>query len=342
MFQGLASRLMAVTAALGILASPAAAQEPLTLGFASAFSKTHWLWTQGGAVFAKAVEDGTGGKVRFLLFPGGQLGKETVGIISTGLAASGILVPSYEPAKLPLTSVAELPGFHASACEGTAKAWHLMQEGGAVYEAELKPLGLMPLYVNVLTPYQLVTTRKTVATLQDVAGLKLRANGAAMDGTARAIGSVPVMVSSTEFYDALTRGTIDGGLWPIGSTVPAGLDGVIRHTLRGARLGGGVTVLAISAKVWDGLDAATRQVMRAAGEQAQRHLCAYLDALDQEVTDKLVAAGTLEVVDLPDAEQPLWAERVAAVGQKWASLLDATGRPGTAVLNAYSAAPASF
>ena len=34
MFQGLASRLMAVTAALGILASPAAAQEPLTLGFA--------------------------------------------------------------------------------------------------------------------------------------------------------------------------------------------------------------------------------------------------------------------------------------------------------------------
>ena len=35
----------------------AAAQEPLTLGFASAFSKTHWLWTQGGAVFAKAVED---------------------------------------------------------------------------------------------------------------------------------------------------------------------------------------------------------------------------------------------------------------------------------------------
>jgi TRAP-type C4-dicarboxylate transport system substrate-binding protein len=339
MFTRLLKTSLLAAAAVGALTGGASAQ---TLKFAFVFPQTHWLWVHGGEIFAKAVEEGTGGNVTFVPFPSGQLGKETVSAIESGLAETGIVVPSYEPAKLPLTSVFELPGFHSTACEGTAKAWALLQEGGAVYEAEFKPQGLVPLYVNVLAPYQLVTTSKKVATLEDVAGLKLRANGTAMIKTASAIGAVPVTVTTTEFYDAMTRGTVDGGLWPIGSTKQGGLETVIHHTTRGAQLGGGVTVFAVGERVWDGLDDATKQVMRDAGQKTQQQLCEYLDTQETTVVEELVAAGTLEVVDLPPAEEERWAEKIATVGEDWAKELDSTGRPGTDTLNAYRDAPAGL
>ncbi len=325
-----------IAATLGCGAGSASAE---MLKFAFDFPQNHWLWEHGGKPFSEAVTAGTGGKVTFVPFPSGQLGKETVSAIESGLAETGIVVPSYEPAKLPLTSVFELPGFHSTACEGTAKAWHLLQPGGPVYEAEFKPQGLVPLYVNVLAPYQLVTTSKRVEAIGDVAGLKIRANGTAQDKTARALGAVPVTVSSTEFYDSLTRGTVDGGLWPIGSTKQGGLDSVIHHTVRGPQLGGGVTVFAVGERVWEGLDPATQQVMRDAGQKVQAELCAYLDAQEKSVTDELVAKGSLEVVDLSSTELESWNEKVATVGTDWAKELDSTGRPGTTTLDAYRAAP---
>lgn len=336
MFTRLLKTSLLAAAAVGALTGGASAQ---TLKFAFVFPQSHWLWVHGGEIFAKAVEEGTGGAVTFTPFPSGQLGKETVSAIESGLAETGIVVPSYEPAKLPLTSVFELPGFHSTACEGTAKAWNLLQPGGAVYEAEFKPQGLVPLYVNVLAPYQLVTTSKKIETIDDVAGLKIRANGTAQDKTARAIGAVPVTVTTTEFYDSMTRGTVDGGLWPIGSTKQGGLETVIHHTVRGPQLGGGVTVFAVGERVWDRLDDATKQVMRDAGQKTQAQLCEYLDAQEIAVVDDLVAAGSLEVVDLPPAEKERWAERVATVGEDWANELDSTGRPGTDILNAYREAP---
>lgn len=328
-----------LVAAVGTLANDASAQ---ALKFAFVFPQNHWLWVQGGEIFSQAVSEATGGDVTFVPFPSGQLGKETVSAIESGLAEAGIVVPSYEPAKLPLTSVFELPGFHSTACEGTANAWNLLKPGGAVYEAELRPQGLVPLYVNVLAPYQLVTTSKKVETIDDVAGLKIRANGTAQDKTARGLGAVPVTVSSTEFYDSMTRGTVDGGLWPIGSTKQGGLDTVIHHTVRGAQLGGGATVFVVGQRVWDGLDEATQQAMRNAGAMVQTQLCEYLDAQETSVTEDLVAAGSLEVVDLPAAEVERWADKVATVGIDWAKELDSTGRPGTETLHAYREASGGF
>lgn len=339
----LLKKALLTTAAIGGLwANTAAAQSELKIKVSHVFPATHWLWAQAGEIFAKEVTEKTGGRITFEVYPAGQLGKETANTISMGIAESGVVVTSYEASKVPLTSVVELPGLHSTACEATARFWDLAREGGALFDQEYAYLGIRPLYVNVLTPYQIMTSGKKIESLDDVSGLKIRANGSAMDKTARAIGAVGVKVTSSETFDALSRGTIDGALWPIGSTYEVGLEGVLNYTVKGTKLGGGSTFYAISEDIWQDLSPDDQQIMLDAGMTAQKHLCSYLDALDLEVEEKMLAAGELEVTELTSEESERWAEAVKSVADLWVEELAGTGRPGSEILQAYKAASPAF
>jgi TRAP-type C4-dicarboxylate transport system substrate-binding protein len=317
----------------------AVAQEARTLKFAHVFPASHWHWTESVKIFQEKVTKATNGKIQFQSYHAGQLGKEGVGMVTSGIADFAILVPSYEPAKLPLTSVAELPGLHTNSCEGTTKLWNIIKDGGALNNAEYKPQGIKILYAIVLAPYQVMTTGKKVTTLEEMAGLKIRANGAAMDKTVRALGATPVRVTSNELYDALTRGTVDGGFWPIGSTRNSGLEKIFKYTIQGPQLGGGSTVYGISQKVWDTLAPDVQAAMMKAGAETQQHLCSYLDSADTTEVEWLVKEMKFTPTKLPAAELNKWNERVAPIAADWAKDMDSTGRNGTAILKAYREAP---
>jgi TRAP-type C4-dicarboxylate transport system substrate-binding protein len=319
--------------------SAAVAQEQRTLKFAQVFAANHWHYTESVKHFQEAVTKYTNGKIQWQSYHAGQLGKEGVGMVTSGIADFAILVPSYEPAKLPLTSVSELPGLHTSSCEGTAKLWNVLKDGGPLNNAEYKPLGIKIIYGIVLAPYQVVTTNKKVETMNDMAGLKIRANGAAMDKTVRALGATPVRVTTNELYDALTRGTVDGGFWPIGSTRNSSLENSFKYTVQGPMLGGGSTVYGMSQKLFDSLGPDVQAALMKAGAETQQRLCNYLDKADAEETAWLVKEKKFTVTKLPAAELAKWNERVQPIANDWAKEMDSTGRPGSAMLRAYREAP---
>lgn len=321
------------------VATSAAAQDTMTLKFAHVFPSTHWHWTESGKLFAEEVTKLTGGKVQWQAYHAGQLGKEGVGVAVSGLADVSILVPSYEPAKLPLTSVGELPGAYTTSCEGTAKLWHIVKDGGALNNAEYKPLGLKVLYAIALPTYQIATSNKKVTSLEDLAGLKLRANGAAMDKTTRALGAVPVRVTSNEFYDALMRGTVDGGLWNMGTTRQAGLEKAYHYSVGGPKIGSGTTLYGMSLKIWNKLPANVQDAMMKAGAKTQKHLCEYLDAKDVSEVAWLVKEAGFTVTKLSPKEMARWNERLAPVGNDWAKEMASSGRPGSDILRAFREAP---
>jgi TRAP-type C4-dicarboxylate transport system substrate-binding protein len=329
---------LAAVAALSI-GVRAPAQEQKTFKFAQVFPATHWHWTESVKYFEESVTRQTNGKIQWQNYHAGQLGKEGVGMLTSGIADFAILVPSYEAAKLPLTSVSELPGLHTTSCEGTAKLWNIIKDGGALNNAEYKPLGIKIIYAIVLAPYQVMTVSKKVTTLNDLAGLKIRANGAAMDKTVRALGATPVRVTSNELYDSLTRGTVDGGFWPIGSTRNSSLEKIFHYTVQGPMLGGGSTVYGVSQKFWDSLTPDVQAAFMKAGAEAQQHLCSYLDGADESETAWLVKEQKFTATKLPAAELAKWNERVAPIAAEWAKDMDGTGRPGSVLLKAYKEAP---
>lgn len=329
-------------AAFALMGGAALAQDQMTLKFSHVFPADHWLWAEGGKVFADEVEKATEGRIKIEVYPAAQLGKQTVGVVQSGLAEMGLVAPSYESDKLPLSSVVELPGVIKSSCEGTAKFWNLSVEGAPLYEAEYKALGIRPVYSDVLAPYQLMTTKKKIEDVGDIAGLKLRANGPAMSATATALGAVPVTVTSAEVYDSMSRGTVDGGLWSIGSTFAFSLENVLQHTVMPSKLGSGSTFTVINEEVWQSFDDATRKVFMDAGQKTMAHLCAYIDQRDLDVQDKLVKENGLQVTELSDAELAEWDAALKSVADEWAEKMNASGRPGTEILEALKSVPDSL
>lgn len=336
------SMLLTIIFGAGLATTAANAEDVQKMKISFLFPQGHWLWEHGGAIFKQKAEEATGGKVTFAEFPAGQLGKQTAGAVANGLAEFGIVVPSYEADKLPLTSVGELPGMHETACEGTAKLWNLAKEGGILYEKELKPLGLRALYVNILPSYRIFTTSKTIDGLETVKGLKIRANGAAMDKTARAIGSVPVKVPSPEMYDSLSRGTVDGAFYPTFSVKTDNLENLLKHGIIGPKLGGGSTLFVMNEAAWGKLDQATKDALGKAGLEAQKDLCTWLDKYDVEVTKELEDQKKVEFITLTEAQNAEWNDSVKVVSEQWANDLAASGRDGKAVLDAFKSAPTDF
>jgi TRAP-type C4-dicarboxylate transport system substrate-binding protein len=324
------------------IGSQAVAQEKKTMKYAHFFAASHWHWTDSAKVFTEEVTRASGGRITFEPYHAAQLGKEGSTILTSGLADMALIVPSYEPARVPLTSVAELPGFHKSSCDGTAKLWHVAKDGGPLNTAEYQPKGFKVLYTLMTTGFQVMTSKKQVTKMEDLAGLKIRANGAAMDKTVRLLGATPVRVTASEVFDALSRGTVDGAFWPIGSTSVIGLQKVFRYTAEGGMLGGGSNVYAMSQKAWDALSAADKDIFTKAGAKAQQHACKYLDDLDASETKMLVKDHGLVVTQLPPAEFDRWNKQISSVGDEWAKEMDSTGRPGAALLKAYKEAPTKF
>ncbi|RDD72016.1 hypothetical protein DVR11_07870 [Paracoccus versutus] len=330
-------RKLIATTALGVLAfsAPAMAQEEMTLKLAHIAPATHYLWEQGAKPFTEAVTESTGGRVRFDVYPAGQLGKDYISILNSGIADVVFFVANYAPDKFPLTSVVELPSPYKTSCEATARFWDLAQDGGLLNEQEYKPQGIHVLFVSSLRPYTVMTTGKQVAGLGDVAGLKLRANGAAMDKAVRALGGVPVRVPSPEAYDALTRGTVDGGVYSYLSLPEFKLDQVFHHAVDGVQIGSPGIVFAMSERGWERLPEDVKAAMTEAALPAQEGLCAWQDAEETKVRDRLVAEQGFTVNTLSAEEAAQWNERLATVASVWLDELKAVGKDGEALLQAY-------
>jgi TRAP-type C4-dicarboxylate transport system substrate-binding protein len=315
------------------------AQEVKTLKFAQPFAASHWHYVESGKRFQDAVTKATNGKVQWQSYHAGQLGKDYIAMLSSGTVDVVLTPTSYEAAKLPLSSVTELPGLFSSGCEASNKFWNVAKEGAPLNVAEYKPQNIKVLYVYAHSPYSILTTKKRITTWNDVEGLKIRAVGSAMDKTVRALGAVPVRVAGTEFYDAFTRGTVDGGVLPIGAARGVGIDKVIHHAVANAPINSGSIVVGMRQTVWDSLTPDFQAAMTQAAAETQQYICEWVDRADVEEEKRLVNEEKLDVTRLSKEERARWSERLQSVSAEWAKELDAMGKPGTAVLQAFKDAP---
>lgn len=328
----------AMIAGLGLAAGAAHAQDPISLKFSNLWPEGHFLWTEGGKYFADALARETEGKVTVEGFHASQLGKDQLSLLSSNIAQMATVAVPYAAEKMPLSGVSELPGIFTSSCEGTMKAWALAQEGGLLAKNELDALGLHVLFIGLPPPYKVMTTGKKVASLEDLAGLKLRTVGGAQADTARALGAVPVQVQAGELYDSLARGTIDGALYIWVGVPPFDLQNQIKHSVEGAPGGAATVLYAINKKTWDEMTSEVQDAMTRAGAETQQHLCAHQDAEENPLRDTFVAENGLTVTTLTEEEAARWREAMAGVAAEWAAKMDANGRAGTEVLEAFKAA----
>ena len=199
---------------LGVSLNPTvgtAQVKPITL------KMTSWLPAPTVNVFAKAnswlvqeVEKRSGGRLKVEYYWSGSLvpAKETVSGLKTGVADIGFVNPSFEPGKLPLCLVAGLPvishDYYSSAL--AFGELHKMPE----IKAELDKYNIMYLghTVNISVGFW---TRRPVHSIAELKGKKIAGSGPHIV-LLKALGAVPLSIISTEIYEAMQKGTADGGL----------------------------------------------------------------------------------------------------------------------------------
>jgi TRAP-type C4-dicarboxylate transport system substrate-binding protein len=167
--------------------------------------------------------------------------------------------------------------------------------------------------------------------------MKIRTTGAAKELALRKLGAVPVQIPSPEVYEAVTRGTVDGALWPYTSVTSYGMNTAFKSSTVGENFGSFVVTYIINESKWNSLAPNVQKAITQASEETMKVGCQVADAEDAAEVKKLRGEGW-NIVQLSAADHRLLQDKLSGVSTEWADGLDKRGRPGTAVLNEYRAA----
>jgi len=324
----------AALAATMLLAPLAAAQDKkLVLRVADQFPTGHFLPRYGIKPWMEQVTKATNGEVQFEYYPAEQLGKakDLLSLVQTGVADVVLFAPSYASDKMPLTAALELPGLFDSSCQGSRAFSMLATPAGILGQQEYGPNGVRVLFAVVYPPYQLVSAKRRIDTLKDVEGMKLRVLGGAMELAVRRLKAVGVKMTSTDAFEAISRGTLDGAIFSYGVTVNYNIPAA--YATLGSGFGAAAAIFIVSENRWKQFPEHVKKAMTDAGIEAGAATCAGMDKEEAADLDKLKARN-VTLVRWSDADRAAADALLADVARDWAAEVDKRGKPGSDVLRA--------
>jgi TRAP-type C4-dicarboxylate transport system substrate-binding protein len=335
---GLAGSVVALSLVGSLASTPA---QSLELKVADSFPAGHYLVRLLLKPWMDDVTKRTNGAVTFTYYPNQQIGKaaDMLRLTQSSVIDIGYIAPSYASDKMPLSEVAQLPEEFQTSCQGTLAYWKSAREG-VLAKQEYAPNKIRLLMEVVLPPYQVFTVKQKIESMKDIGGLKLRTTGGAQDLTVRALEAVPVRMSAPDAYESLSRGTMDGLLFPMESVISYGLDKLVKHATDGVSFGSFIVAFSINQSVWDRLPDDVKKAMDAASEAIEPQACAEVDK-EQEGTRKHMQESGISFEAIPDATREQMKEKLKGVGKEWAAGLDSRGKQASAALKEFETLLAS-
>ena len=275
--------------------------------------------------------------IEFEYYPAEQMGKakDFLALVQSGVIDIAYVAPGFVSDKMPLSVVSELPLDFTGSCQGTMAYWNLAKPGGLLAKKEFEPNGVRLLFTIVLPPYQIIT-RKPFSSLKEVEGMKIRASGSAKELVLKKLKAIPVLMPTPDVYESLSRGTIDGVLFPFNSLAPYDIHKLSKTGTIGENFGTFVANWVISEKRWQTLPAGVQQDLTAMGEQLTHAACSQVEKDEAGDIEKVKAAG-VKLFTLSAADKATVATVMQDVAKDWADNLDRRGKAGTEVLNAFKA-----
>ena len=245
--------------------------------------------------WARKIEAESGGRIKIDIYPAMQLGGKPPQLydqVRDGVVDLVWTVPSYTPGRFPKLEVFELPFMTASA-EATSQA--VMEYADKHLEGYFP--GVKPLLLHVHAPGLLHMNDRPIRRLEDLVGAKLRAPTRAITDTLNQLGAVPVGMPAPQVPQAISRGVVDGTVFPYEVTLPLRIHEITdSHT-----------------EIWDGRGLYTTVLMLAMNQNAYERLPEDLRAIIDANAGMAIAEEIGRVWD--EAEAPGRAAAEAAGDQ---------------------------
>ncbi|MGN1057612.1 MAG: C4-dicarboxylate TRAP transporter substrate-binding protein [Comamonas sp.] len=172
---------------------------------------THVLNRDNYAAWAEDVAKASNGTMKIEVHSAGSLipARTTMQGVRDAVADVGIVYPPYTPSEFPLFNVLNDLVFVSSDDMAASFAMSEMGMKNPQLQAEWKKNGGVFAGAYAVPVYNFICGKKTIKDLDDAKGLKIRTAGGAQNEWVKAIGGVPVSVSSNDVYTGLERGSID-------------------------------------------------------------------------------------------------------------------------------------
>lgn len=248
--------------------------------------------------WAAQVEKVTSGRVKIEILP------KVVGTPGTqyevardGLADIVTVVPGYSPGRFDVFGLGELPMASADPTVGAPAYYNFYQK----HLAPLNPFkGTHVLSVFTTSAGQIFTSKKPVTKMADFAGLKLRSPVTTTAESLKAVGAVPMQKPSTELYELISGGVLDGTLAGPDQVGGMRLGELAKHlTIVPGGFYSSVMAVMVNEESWKKISEADRKAIDAISGRpfAEKVGVVFSKAVSEGVADFRKRGGTVVVAD---------------------------------------------
>lgn len=181
-------------------------------------------------------------------------------VIVDGLADIALIVPGYTPGRFPYVEGMELPFLGDDPTAGSPVTQKTYDKFVAP-TGEFKDIIVLSMFRG--TSAHFVVKDKTLNSLNDVKGLKLRSPQLAVSTALELMGAVPITKPMSEVYELASNGTIDGGVVPLDTTLAFNLPGVLNKFIEApGGLASTVVIIGMSPAAWEKIPAKDQEAIQ--------------------------------------------------------------------------------
>jgi TRAP-type transport system periplasmic protein len=302
-------------------------QKTIELSYSIFFPPTH-IQCEAAVAWAEEIKKRTDGAVEITMYPGGALTKapQVYDGVVNGISDIGMSCFAYTPGKFPLLEGLDLPHGYPDGKTASRIATDMTLKYMPAEVSDVKVL-----YVHAHGP-GILASKKQVESLDDVAGLKIRATGLSAK-IVTALGGTPVAMSQGETYEALQKGVVEATLCPIETLKGWNQGEVVDSVTYSSALGYTTSMFVVMNKAkWDALPADIQGVFtEVSDEWVDKHGQAW-DEADEEGLE-FVQSLNRELLTLPDGENAKWVDAVKPVIAGYIEAAEGKDLPGQALVD---------
>ncbi|MED5407577.1 MAG: TRAP transporter substrate-binding protein [Pseudomonadota bacterium] len=279
--------LLGLTAAMGLLATPATAQEVLNIS--SWAPPTHHINAVVWPTWGKWVEEATGGRVTTKIEYKLASPLKQFELVRDGVADAAWIFHGYNT-RYVATQAVEMPNLGTSAEAASVAYWRVHEK----YLAKADEHRGVTLIGLTSHGPAVIQTKAPLNSLADLSGQKIRVPGGVGSLVGKALGVTAVKLPAPKVYEALSSGVADGIFMPIETQKSFRLKEVVPHvTIMPGGLYYGSFAFILNSDFLAGLSEADQKaVMSVSGEKLAKLAGQQWDAADAAGLAAAKEAGT--------------------------------------------------
>ena len=312
-----------------------AAPETVTLKVAH-FLPTSSNVHQGLVVpWCEKINKESGGKLKCQIYPSMQLGgtpSQLFDQVRDGVADVIWTAPTYQAGRFTKTEVFELPFMVKKSEKASQALWEYIQKNSL---DEFKGARLIFTHLHDGAPLHF--GKKSVKTLEELKGSKVRAPTRLSSKALTALGAIPVQMPAPAVPEAIAKNVVDGASLPWEVMTSLKMQEICKtHTETGpghATVSNTFLVLAMNQAKYNGLPPELKKVIdNNSGIETSKWAGKNMDSFQQPA--RKIAQDRRNAFNvLTDAEYGRWVKATEAVDDEWIKEVSAKGANGKALLN---------